>query len=204
MRPIFMSALYGLCLTMLAATPGAAESGWSLDKQEDGIDVYTRPVEGSGIKQFKGSAEVAASVDAVFAILRDSDNLQNWFPNTSESRLLERNEEFSVQYSVMDAPWPISDRDNVLRSTTRRDAETGVAHIRITAAPDFYPEQANRVRVRKANGTWKVEPLAPGKSRVTFSMHLEPGGGIPKWLTNARVVATPFEALTNLRAAARQ
>jgi hypothetical protein len=31
-------------------------------------------------------------------------------------------------------------------------------------------------------------------------MHLEPGGGIPEWMINARVVGTPFEALTNLRA----
>ena len=26
-----------------------------------------------------------------------------------------------------------------------------------------------------------------------------PGGGIPEWLTNARVVDSPFEALTNMR-----
>jgi hypothetical protein len=31
-------------------------------------------------------------------------------------------------------------------------------------------------------------------------MHLDPGGGVPQWLINARVVETPFEALRNLRA----
>jgi hypothetical protein len=32
-------------------------------------------------------------------------------------------------------------------------------------------------------------------------MHLEPGGGVPDWLINTRVVETPFEALVNLRRA---
>ncbi|MEZ4291465.1 MAG: hypothetical protein R3E53_13375 [Myxococcota bacterium] len=35
---------------------------------------------------------------------------------------------------------------------------------------------------------------------MTFAMHLDPGGGLPDWLVNARIVGTPFEALTNLRA----
>ena len=34
-------------------------------------------------------------------------------------------------------------------------------------------------------------------------MHLDPGGGIPEWMINARIIATPFEALTNLRLSAK-
>jgi len=180
-----------------ASTSSAAE--WVLDKQADGIDVYTRPVPGSGIKEFKGTAEVEASLDSVLLILRDSDGFKNWFPNTPESKLLAREDGVGYQYSVMDAPWPVSDRDNVFRSVTERDEDSGVVVIHVTAAPDYHPEQADRVRVRKANGSWKLEPLDGERTRVTFIMHLEPGGGIPKWLVNARVVATPFEALTNLR-----
>src|SRR5690606_12962108 len=124
-----------------------------------------------------------------------------WFPNTSESRLLSRRGEIAYQYSVLDAPWPVSDRDNVLRSETSIDSATGRVSIRIVAAPDEFPEQPGRVRVRRARGEWLLEPVGAAQTRVTFTMHLEPGGGVPDWLIDARVVGTPFEALTNLRAA---
>ncbi len=55
------------------------------------------------------------------------------------------------------------------------------------------------VRVRHARGTGKLTPRGANKTNVRLSMHLDPGGGIPQWMINARIVATPFEALTNLR-----
>jgi hypothetical protein len=184
---------------LLLSGGASALEEWSLDKQGNGIEVYTRPVAGSGIKEFKGTAEVDADVEAIMGVLRDSAGFKNWFPNTTESKLLAREGNVSHQYSVMGAPWPVSNRDNVLRSEWTQDEATGVVDITIVAAPDYYPVQEGRVRVRNANGTWKLEPSGAQKTRVTFTMHLDPGGGIPTWLINTRVVETPFEALTNLR-----
>ena len=196
----------GLCaLISVGALLGAGETAaaseeWSLDKQKDGIEIYTRPVAGSGIKEFKGVADVDASINGIVAVLRDSDRFKTWFPNTPESRLLSREGTTSYQYSVMATPWPMSDRDNVLRSVSTHDEVTGVVHITVDAAPDYHPVQNGRVRVQHARGSWRLEPLDENKTHVTFTMHLEPGGGIPQWMINARIVATPFEALTNLRA----
>jgi len=174
---------------------------WSLVRERDGITVHTRPVEGSGIREFRGSALVAAPVDAVRALLRDGDRFSTWFPNTSESKLLAREGAVAYQYSVLDAPWPVTDRDNVFRSVTDVDETTGVVSIRVRAAPDDYPEQPGRVRVRRARGRWLLEPVSTDSTRVTFTMHLEPGGGVPEWLINAQVVETPFDALTSMRRA---
>jgi hypothetical protein len=188
---------------LFAGTPSTASAttteDWSLDKQENGIEIYTRPVEGSGIKEFKGVAVVDAGIDGILALLRDSDRFKTWFPNTSESKLLAREGDVSYRYSVMGTPWPMADRDNVLRSVSTRNDKTGVVDITVVAAPDYLPVQDGRVRVQKAHGTWKLEPLGEDKTNVTFTMHLEPGGGIPQWMINVRIVATPFEALTNLR-----
>ncbi|MCR9096323.1 MAG: START domain-containing protein [bacterium] len=191
-------ATWTVAAIVLGAT-GSHAADWTLGRQEDGITVHTRPVEGSGIDEFRGVAEVDAPAEAIVALLRDSNRFKDWFPNTPESRLLDRNGAVSHQYSVMATPWPVSDRDNVLRSVLSRDTETGVVEITVTADPDHYPEQPDRVRVRRANGLWRFEPLSESRTRVTFQMHLEPGGGIPQWMINARVVATPFEALGNLR-----
>ena len=179
----------------------AAEASWSLAREENGIVVYTRPVVGSGIREFRGSAVVAASVDSIRALLRDADHFKDWFPNLSESRLLGREGNVAYQYYVLDLPWPVSDRDNVLRSETTIDSASGRISIQVTAAPDYHPEQPERVRVRRALSQWLLEPVTPGQTRVTFTMHLDPGGGVPQWLINAQVVETPFDALTNMRVA---
>ena len=185
---------------LLVAHVAAATSDWTLAKSAEGIEVYTRPVAGSGVEEFKGVAEVGGDVDSILAVLRDSARFKDWFPNTTESRLLSRDGTVSYQYSVMGAPWPIAERDNVIRSELVRDASTGVVEIGVEAAPEYYPQQEGRVRVRKAKGMWTLEPVGPRRTRITFRMHLEPGGGIPDWLINSRVVNSPFETLRNLRA----
>lgn len=177
----------------------AAEAAWSLARERDGITVHTRPVEGSGIREFRGTALVAAPLDSIRALLRDADRFKDWFPNTSESRLLERQGDVSYQYSVLDTPWPVSDRDNVFRAETTIDPGTGTVSIRISAAPDHHPEQPGRVRVRRARGEWRLEPASPDATRVIFTMHLEPGGGVPEWMVDTQVVETPFDALSNMR-----
>ncbi|MEZ4330951.1 MAG: START domain-containing protein [Myxococcota bacterium] len=204
--PLLLSNGAGLVMTsgnawaQAPAVARVAETLWRLDRDRDGITVQTRPVPGSGIREFRGTAEVAASVEAIRALLRDADRFHTWFPDTSESRLLERTGDVSYQYSVLDTPWPITDRDNVFRAETTRDETTGVVAISVQAAPDRHPERPDRVRVRHARGEWRLEPIAVERTRVVFTMHLDPGGGVPQWLINARVVETPFEALRNLRA----
>lgn len=195
-RPVSGAAI-AAGVVMLALPIQAAE--WTLQRQAEGIDVYTRPVAGSDIQEFKGEGVVAVPTEAIVSLLRDADRFKEWFPNTSESRLLKRDGSTSYQYSVMQTPWPISDRDNVFRSVTKRDADTGRIEIEVSAAPREHPEHPDRHRVTKANGRWRLVPQGPEATLVTFIMHLEPGGGLPDWLVNARVVATPFEALVNLR-----
>ncbi len=191
----------GLVAGLMAAllSPSAWADDWTLARDEDGITVYTRPVSDSGIAEFRGEAIVEAPVDAIVGLLRDSDRFKTWFPNTPESKLLFRDGDVSVQYSVMGTPWPMSDRDNVLRSVRSKDASTGTITIVVEADPDYHPEHPDRVRVRQAKGRWILEPRGANRSHVTFQMHLEPGGGIPEWMINARVVESPFEALANMR-----
>jgi len=64
-----------------------------------------------------------------------------------------------VVYQVVSAPWPVSDRDIVTRSTAYIDPETSEAFVNIESLPDFIPEKNNCVRVRKLEGAWNILPL---------------------------------------------
>jgi hypothetical protein len=197
-RSLLTQISLGFLLIIIGGTQSQADD-WTLEKQADGIDVYTRPVAGSYIKEFKGEGVVGVDVEDIVGLLRDAGRFKDWFPNTSESRLVKREGDTSYQYSVMATPWPISDRDNVFRSVTTRDESTGRVEITVNAAPTEVPIQDGRHRVTRAKGSWQLTPQGPERTLVTFIMHLEPGGGLPDWMVNARIVATPFEALMNLR-----
>jgi hypothetical protein len=190
---------YAMCLCLCMDARTALANPWELKKQADGIEVYTRPVEGSDIREFKSEGMVSVDVGSIVALLRDAARFKNWFPDTSESRLLKREGAVSYQYSVMSTPWPINDRDLIFRSVLKQNEITGQVEIEINAAPDAHPVQDDLHRVTHAIGSWQFTPDGPNRTHVKFTMHLEPGGGIPDWMVNARIVATPFNALVNLR-----
>ena len=54
------------------------------------------------------------------------------------------------------------------------------------------------IRITKADGYWSFVPKDQGVV-VTYQMHADPGGSIPKWLVNRAVVDTPYDTLNQLR-----
>jgi len=82
---------------------------------------------------------------------------------------------------------------------TQKILESGVYFIELTARPNMYPKQDNKIRIPKLEGYWKLVPLDKMKTEVTFQVAAEPGGEIPSWLANAMVIDMPFHTLNNLK-----
>lgn len=183
-----------------ACASGASADEWVQRLDEHGIVVHTRPVEGSSFQAFRGRSVVSAPLDRVLAIVLDADGYQDWFPDCPESRLLRKDGNVQLHYAVTAAPWPVEDRDAVYEYTVSPSPEAGSAFVRIGSRPEAYPEQDSIVRIKSVEGSWSLRTLEEGRTEVIFEMHLEPGGNIPSWLANARVVDTPKGALTGLAA----
>lgn len=183
----------------LVAIPAAASS-WQLQRDEDGIRVWTRPVPGSAVARFRGETFVKAGTAAIKAVLTDVPRMPEWFPDCVEARTLSKEGDVELRYVVTGTPWPVDDRDAIYRIETIRPP-SGIVRIEMGVRPDALPEQAERVRVQRADGGWTLTP-EDGGTRVAWELHLEPGGSVPTWLVNQRVVDTPFRALRELRARA--
>lgn len=186
-----------VAFALLALASVAQAEGWQLKRSEEGVRVWTRPVEGSAIEEFRGETFVSASPEECLALLRDASKSTRWFPNTSESRTLSREGDVELRYVVMDAPWPVDDRDAVYRFTTTR-GDDGSIGIDIGVEPDAVARESDRVRVLAARGQWRFTPRAGGTT-VLFEMHFDPAGSVPQWLSNLRVVETPYESLRGMQ-----
>ena len=168
---------------------------WKLRKDEEGIQVYTRDAEGSDIDELKVVSTFHASLSAVVAVIMDANNFPNWIYACTEGKILNQpSPTEQYQYQLMNAPYPIADRDIVTHFTLTQDKNTGVVSTTAAAAPDYIPEKDDVVRVPVFIGVYQLTPLAGGNVEVVYTLRMEPGGSIPDWLVNATIVAGPFQS----------
>ena len=167
------------------------------------VKVWTQALEGSQFKAFKAEVTINAPLDRIVSVIRDTENVPKWYYRSKLAKKIKRlNDHQSLNYSITDLPWPVSDRDSVILATVTTQPDGSVL-IKMTGQPNAYPPQENLVRVPKLDGFWKLMPnsvdTAPPSVRVTLQISTEPGGDIPSWLANAMVIDMPFNSLNNLK-----
>lgn len=190
-----------LCLAPLAS----ADDAWRLEREADGIRVWTRAVEDSPHRAIRARTLMASPMDAIVAVLQDTEACREWAQFCAEAHVHETiGEEEALIYTRNDLPWPIADRDVVFHVRWIRDAATGTVEMSAVATEGEMARQQGRVRLTDARSHWTLRPLDQG-IEVTTEAHVDPGGPVPAWLTNRLLVDAPFRTLQRLRtlAAAR-
>jgi hypothetical protein len=187
-----------LCMSI----PTLAEIGpWELeahDKDND-IQVFTRTVESSSLKEFKGVTYIKADVAAFVALLLDTEMTTSWMHNVIEFKVVDApSDTESLIYTVNKTPWPITDRDVYIRSVISAD-KLGTVTSSFIAEPDFAKKNEGFIRMPELLGTWVFTPMEDGMVEVSYQVHANPGGSLPDWMVNAIVVETPLKTLLNLR-----
>ena len=190
-----------LCLVLqvicLASHSIYSQTDWDLRKDKDGIQVYTRSIEGSKLEEFKGIAKIDASVDQLVSVLKDVNGFKDWIPDCELAKLYSLEGDVQVHYIEMDAPFPVSNRDSYYQFTYSRQGKNVKVHIE--ALPRYGPEKDGLVRIPYVKGFWLLESIGPNTTKLTYQVHASPGGSIPAWLANSFVVNNPFDTIENLR-----
>ena len=189
-------------LTIITVVFAAFAAGeWSLEKDKNGIKIYTRRSESSKLKEFKGIMTIKGSPDQVAAILKDvSQHDKIMFKcRAGTAKVIKKvsDNEFYT-YMEIDSPWPASDRDVITLYKFSKGAD-GIINCQIKAFPEMMPEKKGFVRVPKTEGYWKMEPLTGGMVRVTNQALSEPGGSVPDGLANSAAVDAPYYMLNAIK-----
>jgi hypothetical protein len=193
-----------LMAIVCAAAPAiGAEPAWEVIKQSDGIVVDRRAVEGSSLKEFRGRGVVYAPVAAILAVFSDVDRATEWMDSCNGSRVVaDVSDVEKIVYNRTHAPWPVSDRDAVLRNVARFDeAERSVRLEFSSIERADAPPVKGVVRMPFLRGHWYLWPAADGNStRVEYQVHANPGGRLPDWLVNYVSRDLPWRTINSLRA----
>ena len=185
---------------LCGSVSAAADYPWELQKDEEGITVYTRKVEGSPVLEFRGETIIDVPVEKAAAFYEQENRITEWFHRAKESRLIKKvSDTESLVYFAADLPWPFFDRDGIYQRMRSVDPATGAVIYELHSAPDDYPPQKRRVRIVYLDAEWRFTPLPDGRTQVNCRTHTAPGGYIPPALLNRFVISLPFKTLHNLR-----
>jgi hypothetical protein len=131
--------------------------------------------------------------------LRDAGFNREWVYRSGGAQILQASDYAQAWvYGVVDAPFPMQDRDTIVRFDYRQEPATREIIITITNVPDFIPAEPNLVRVPDMGGFWRLQPEAGGWVRVTYQVYGDPGGWIPAWLANRAALLSVQYTLASL------
>jgi hypothetical protein len=172
---------------------------WELRDEEDGIKVYTRPVSNSDIRAVKVETRIEATLSQLAAVILDIPATGEWVYATKECRIEKTISPTEyIYYSELEVPWPVSNRDFIVRVKVDHDPATNTMTVSGENLPAYLEEKPGVVRVMQTVSTWTVVP--EGKNlNIEFVLHVNPGGSIPAWLVNLFVTQGPKETFLNLR-----
>lgn len=195
---VFISILF-LTLSLVVWSAEDNETGWTLHKEKEGIQVYTRPVPGYEIIEVQGVTRLNTTVDRIVAVYADAAQCRDWVPSCARSEIIEQISpaEFTLYRRIANT-FPFKDRDYALNVKVVAGSN-GEVFIRYEDAKDGVPENRCCVRMDRLTGFWQLVPQVDGSVEVTYRAHLLPGGGFPSALVNAGIPDLPFDTLTSLK-----
>ena len=176
------------------------ETEWTLKKQSEGITVYNRDVENSSVKEIKAVTQIKTSLASIIALLYDRANFSNWVYKCEKAvTLKEISNVEAIYYQNVIAPWPIDNRDIVIKARVEQNPITKVIHQYAHSVPNYVPAVESHVRITKFNATWVLTPLKNGNVICEYTLLFDPGGNLPSWLVNLASTEGPFETTFNMK-----
>jgi hypothetical protein len=197
MKNLFI-LLFTLCVNIAAAQ---TDDTWALKQDKDGIKIYTAKVPDSKIKALKVECELNATLSQIVAAVMDIKHSKTWVYRTASAYVIKQSSPSDLYYyTLVKMPWPVTNRDYIAHLRTTQNAATKVVTIEVPCVGDMMPRKKNAVRVTHSAAQWVLTPEVAGRVKLVYTLHTDPGGSVPAWLTNMFMTQAPSQTFTKLKA----
>ena len=198
-----------LCCLMLNATAVFAadintiiESGeWNLIKDDSvhKIKVYGREENKFNYRTFKAEAILNAPLDHVLQSQLDIANYPKWVWSAIEAKVLKKVADNEFYYRLVSRTPLIPNRDTVVHTkvSTYTKAKPYI-EINMEGVPNYYPAQANMVRVKVYKATIKLTTQGD-QTAINYQGYIELGDDAPAWALNNYQKLAPHMSMLGLR-----
>ena len=183
-----------------------AEAEWQFVKDQKNVKVYKKQIEGSPLVGFKGEMLMDAPITKVAEILlnHDIESKKLWIDRIQEFRFLENGHRHAVSYSSYDLPWPLADRDYVVKSDLEVDWQADELRLTLKSVEHPKAPQTVGVRAELTGSQYVLQPRGRDKTFVTVEILTDPKGMLPAWLVNLIQSDWPSNTLSALEIQAKR
>ncbi len=188
-----------LLILLIASFSGFSQNEWNKEKDQNGIILYTRNVEGEGIKEFKAVMTLKTDIRTLEKILDNYKDFPNWQTNLTRIETIKKISNNQIfEHYFTDLPWPIDNRDLITLLQKKYSTDKKIITYNYYCVPNYLPKEENYLRVKKSEGFWKLTEKS-GYTTIIYQFKADPGGNIPDWLINSFLIDGPFETMSNLK-----
>lgn len=172
---------------------------WKLNKDQDGIKVYSSELKGIKFKAVKVECTLAGNFEKLFSIIADVSHNSEWVYNSRTNMVLKKYSPLDfIYYTETHIPWPLSNRDAIIHMRIYTDSLPKYLTITGTGEPTFIPERPGKVRVPHYLAYWRVTMPTSKTIRIVYTVEVDPGGSVSSWISNMFVEKGPFETFKKL------
>jgi hypothetical protein len=194
-----MTNIISILIVSLLTSTNSAQHNWKLEKDKNGIKVYSSKMIQSDFKAIRVECTFSGSYSKLISILTNVSKHKSWVFHSNGSELIQRISPYDVVYrGETEMPWPMSNRDFVVRLRINTDSLPKFLTITGTSEPGLVPVSPKNVRVKNYKASWRVSMASSNSIHIHYELELDPGGSIPGWIANMFVSKGPFETFSNL------
>lgn len=197
------TALLGTLLSISLLAPAVASAGegeWEFLRNDDGVDVFRKEVPGSDVVAFRGVMTADLPIGKILAVFKDPGQRKHWVDRYAEHTTFERGSDTETYWIHFSLPWPISDRDYILRADGQRNDGKRAYTVKIKSVEHAKKGEDDCCVRAQVYGTYYEFTALPGsdKTKVVVEVHTDPKGALPNWLVNLIQKSWPGKTLHGL------
>lgn len=191
--------MLGLSTCICAASAQNIEHA-KLSIHKNNIKVWTYPQQSSPVFLYKAETTFNVPLEKAAALILDVDHAGKWVPYVGSVKVLSRDDQKGefLLYMVLDFPFPLKDRDLVVKGKMSKDAQ-GMISIQNKAIEGGYPLNPDYVRIQDYEGDWTFQKLGNHKVKVSTYGYANPEGSIPLSFVNMFVQQQPYQMLQKMK-----
>jgi len=184
------------CLLALSCS---AQYNWKLEKDQQGIKVYSSEIRQSSFKAIKVECVLSGNYKKLISILTNVPEMHKWIYKAKPARLIKQITPLDFIYLIeTETPWPLSNRDAVIHFKINTDSLPKFLLISGRNANNLVAKTPGKVRVTNYKADWRVMMPTATTLQIQYIIELDPGGDIPGWISNSFISKGPFETFSNL------
>ena len=195
------AALLALTILLVPSSAFADDGKWEWVGKIDGVKVWKKEVEGTDLLAFRGEVVADVHIGKIMTIFANPDSRKNWVARWRDSKTLKKEPMAEEYYIRFDTPFPVTNRDYVLRSEGIADGNKGifVCNIKSIERSDA-PENDCCVRATATKTYYHFKAMKGDqpKTLLIVEVHTDPKGMLPDWLVNLIQKKWPSDTLNGL------